>query len=66
MANEFEIKDLGPLKYFIRYGGSKDKKGISVLQRRYTFNLLKEIGMLGCKPDETSVVPNDKIESNEE
>ena len=39
---EFEIKDLGALKYFLGMGDSRSRKGISVSQCKYTPDLLKE------------------------
>ncbi|XP_031269443.1 uncharacterized protein LOC116127931 [Pistacia vera] len=41
---------------------ARSKKGISVSQRKYVLDLLKEIGMLGCKPVETPIEPNLKFE----
>ena len=42
LAMEFEIKDLGALKYFLgmEFGGSKE--GIFVNQRKYVLDLLGE------------------------
>ncbi|RVW54646.1 Retrovirus-related Pol polyprotein from transposon TNT 1-94 [Vitis vinifera] len=50
---EFEIKDLGNLKYFLGMEIARSKKGIAVSQRKYVLDLLNETGMLGCKPAET-------------
>ena len=48
LAREFEIKDLGTLKYFLGMEIARSKKGIVVSQRKYILDLLT--GMLGCKP----------------
>ena len=40
----------------------RNKNGISILQRKYVLDLLKETGMLGCKPCETLVHSNQKLE----
>ncbi|KAL4029610.1 hypothetical protein IC575_007830 [Cucumis melo] len=50
MGDEFEIKDLGNLKYFLGMEVARSKEGISVSQRKYTLDLLTETGMLGCRP----------------
>ena len=53
LAREFEVKDLGSLKYFLGMEVARSKKGIVVSQRKYVLDLLKETGMLGCKPAAT-------------
>lgn len=55
MAREFEVKDLGLLKYFLGMEIARSKRGISVSQRIYTLDLLEETGMLGCKPSKTPI-----------
>ncbi|XP_062089671.1 uncharacterized protein LOC133796207 [Humulus lupulus] len=55
MAKEFEVKDLGALKYFLGMEFARSKKGISVSQRKYTLDLLKETEMLGRKPSKTPI-----------
>lgn len=42
MAKEFEVKDLGTLKYFLGMEIARSKKDISVSQRKYTLDLLEE------------------------
>ena len=46
LAKEFEIKDLGYLKYFLGMEVARSRKGIYVSQRKYVLDLLKETGML--------------------
>ncbi|KAA0049857.1 Beta-galactosidase [Cucumis melo var. makuwa] len=55
MGDEFEIKDLGNLKYFLGMEVARSKEGISVSQRKYTLDLLTETGMLGCRPADTPI-----------
>ncbi|KZV21200.1 Cysteine-rich RLK (receptor-like protein kinase) 8 [Dorcoceras hygrometricum] len=50
LAKEFEVKDLGPLRYFLGMEIARNRKGISVSQRKYTLDLLAETCMLGCEP----------------
>ena len=42
LAQKFEIKDLGNLKYFLGMEIAQSKRGISVSQRKYVLDLLKE------------------------
>lgn len=55
LAREFEVKDLGQLKYFLGMKITRTKNGIYVSQRKYTLDLLQEIGMLGCKASNTPI-----------
>ncbi|KAL5739625.1 hypothetical protein ACOSQ2_028805 [Xanthoceras sorbifolium] len=61
LAKEFEIKDLGTLKYFLGMKIARSKAGISVSQRKYVLDLLKETGILGCKPTETPMDSTTKL-----
>ncbi|KAK2975560.1 hypothetical protein RJ640_011573 [Escallonia rubra] len=61
LTKEFEIKDLGKLKYFLGMEVARSNKGISISQRKYTLDLLKETGMLGCKPVDTPMDPICKL-----
>lgn len=65
LAAEFEIKDLGNLKYFLGMEIARSRKGISVSQRKYVLDLLKETGMLGCKPVDTPMDPTIKLGAKE-
>lgn len=53
LASQFHIKDLGPLRYFLGIEIVRKGPSISLSQRKYTLDLLKETGLLGCKPAET-------------
>ena len=46
LAKEFEIKDLGNLKYFLGIEVARSKDGIFIFERQYVLDLLKETG--GC------------------
>lgn len=60
LAINFESKDLGALKYFIRMEFVRSKRGIFFNHRKYVLDLLDETGMLECKPTEISIYPNIK------
>ncbi|KAK2980345.1 hypothetical protein RJ640_009887 [Escallonia rubra] len=61
LAKEFEIKDLGKLKYFLGMEVARSNKGILISQRKYTLDLLKETGILGCQPVDTPMDPTCKL-----
>lgn len=65
LAGEFEIKDLGFLKYFLGMEVARSKKRIMVSQQKYILDLLKEIGMMGCRPANTPIGPNQKLRSED-
>ncbi|RVW86383.1 Retrovirus-related Pol polyprotein from transposon RE1 [Vitis vinifera] len=55
LSREFEMKDLGPLKYFLGIEVSRSSEGIFLSQRKYALDLLQEIGMSGCQPIDTPI-----------
>ena len=61
LALEFEIKDLGSLRYFLGMEVARSKRGIVVSQRKYILDLLKETGMSGCRSADTPIDPNQKL-----
>ena len=40
---------------------AKSKEGISLSLKKYVFDILEEIGLLGSKPVDTSMYPNVKL-----
>ena len=58
LAKEFEIKDLGNLKFFLGIEVARSKHGIFISQRKYVLDLLQETGMLGSKACDTPMETN--------
>ncbi|XP_057478145.1 retrovirus-related Pol polyprotein from transposon TNT 1-94 isoform X6 [Actinidia eriantha] len=58
LAQEFEIKDLGSLRYFLGMEVARSDRGIFISQRKYILDLLEETGMLGCKPVNSPIEAN--------
>ncbi|BBH03624.1 hypothetical protein Prudu_014548 [Prunus dulcis] len=61
LAKEFDIKDLGTLRYFLGIEVAHSKEGIFVSQRKYVLDLLTETGMLACKPADTPIEQNHRL-----
>ena len=66
ISSTFEIKDIGPLKYFLGMEVARSKKGIVVSQRNYVLDLFKEIGMSGCRLADTLIDPDQKLGDDKE
>ena len=60
-VKEFEIIDLGSLKYFLGIEVERFKDGIFFSQWQHILDLLIEIGMLVCKEIETPMDSNLKL-----
>jgi hypothetical protein len=61
LSKEFEMKNLGGLKYFLGIEVARSNKGIFLSQRNYILDLLAEVGMLDCKPADTPMIQNHKL-----
>lgn len=61
LSMEFEMKDLGNLRYFLKMEVARNKMVILVTQCKYVIDLLKETRMLACKPVDTPMDPNVKL-----
>ena len=61
LASEFEMKNLGGLKYFLGIEVARSKQGIFLSLRKYILDLLIETGMLECKPADTPIAQNERL-----
>ncbi|XP_027362467.1 uncharacterized protein LOC113870067 [Abrus precatorius] len=64
LAKEFEVKDLGQLKYFLGMKIAQTKNGISISQWKYTLDLLQETRVLECKTTNTPIEPAKRSEKD--
>ena len=58
LSQQFKLRDLGVLKYFLGLEIARTSQSISLCQRKYALEMLTSTGMLGCKPTSTPMVPN--------
>ena len=61
LDKEFEIKDLGKLKYFLGIEVARSKQAIFISQQKYVIDLLMETSMMARKPVATPIVQNHKL-----
>lgn len=65
LNNNFKMKDLGELKYFLGIAFARSFKGILMNQRKYALKLISECGLGGGKPVATPLEQNQKFTSVE-
>lgn len=61
LASEFEMKNLGGLKYFFGIKVTRSTQGIFLYQWKYVLDLLSEVELLECKLVDTPIVQNHKL-----
>eukprot|EP00253_Pinus_taeda_P005127 PITA_05127 len=66
MVKEFEMTDLGLMKYFLSIEVEKSEKGIFICQNNYSKDLLKRFKTENCKPIPTSVATHTKLRKDDE
>jgi hypothetical protein len=66
MQSEFEMTDLGIMKYFLGIEVNQSTKGIFVCQQKYAADIIKRFRMEGCNPVETPIPLGTKLSKNDE
>jgi hypothetical protein len=64
LAKEFEMKDLGALRYFLGIEVARSRHGIFLSQQKYVLDLLTETGMLACQPIDIPIEQSHKLGDN--
>jgi hypothetical protein len=65
LGNEFALKDLGALRYFLGIEVSQLKDGILLSQEKYTQEIIHKLGMQKCKPSSTPLYTSEKLSVRE-
>ncbi|CAL8174550.1 unnamed protein product [Prunus armeniaca] len=65
MMKEYEMTDLGTMRYFLGIQVQQSDEGIFISQEKYAENLLKKFNMLKSKPMDTPMAINLKLTSND-
>jgi hypothetical protein len=58
---DFALKDLGPLHYFLGIEVQRTATGLVLHQEKYANDLLRQVGMLSCKPAITPLSATEKL-----
>jgi histone deacetylase 1/2 len=61
LKEQFALKDLGELHYFLGIEVHKTNGGILLTQEKYASDLLKRVGMVDCKPVNTPLSTSEKL-----
>lgn len=61
LHRQFKVKDLGELRYFLGIEVLRSKEGILLNQRKYTLELISDIGLSTTKPVITPLELNKKF-----
>ncbi|XP_073362953.1 uncharacterized protein [Aegilops tauschii subsp. strangulata] len=65
LKNDFALKDLGELHYFLGIEVNKIHDGILLTQEKYAKDILKRVGMKDCKPSSTPLSTTEKLSLHE-
>ena len=65
LASNFQIKHLGPLKYFLGIEFARSSEGILMTQQKYILDLLEEVRQTNCHIMDTPIEVNHKLALSE-
>nr|GFC33100.1 putative RNA-directed DNA polymerase [Tanacetum cinerariifolium] len=61
MRSEFEMTDLGMMRFFLGIEVLQTNEGIHISQRRYALELIKQFNLEGCNSVKSPMVPGNKL-----
>ncbi|KAM6551339.1 hypothetical protein CsatB_001147 [Cannabis sativa] len=65
LNDQFQLKALGPLKYFLGFEIAKSDDGVFLSQRKYTLQLFEDTGYTCSKPAKTPMDPRTKFDNEQ-
>ncbi|KAI5351718.1 hypothetical protein L3X38_004609 [Prunus dulcis] len=65
MLREFDMFDLGKMRFFLGIEVLQKSDGIYICQRKYALEVLRRFGMMESNSVDSSIVPGFKISSDE-
>ena len=65
MKEEFDMSDLGCMKYFLGVEVMQSSVGVFISQRKYANEILERFGMEHCKPVKNPIVPGNRLAKGE-
>ena len=65
LHDQFHIKDLGDLKFFLGFKVARSKTGLILNQRKYCLEILSKFGLTGCKPANSPANASIRLNSDE-
>ena len=65
LGREFDVKDLGPLRYFLGLEILPHSHGLHISQVKYTLDLLHRSNMIECKPSSTPLATKVRLSSTD-
>jgi len=65
LNQQFQLKDLGDLKFFLGLEIARNSTGISLCQCKYALEILEDSGLLACKPSKLPMDPNLRLSQHE-
>lgn len=66
MKREFEMTDLGKMKYFLGVEIRQNSNGIHICQKKYAEEVLKRFGLENCNGVKNPMVPGSKLTKQED
>lgn len=64
LGQQFKVKDLGPLQYFLGIEAARSSKGIYLHQHKYTLDILQDTGLINVRPSKIPMEQNQNLHAS--